>query len=107
MTRLILLIILGFTVAVAFAFERRPQPYKLYSLMEWNGCQRSSCVPSFYPLPDGRTRLLRCDNGGYCYLFSYVYWTAENCNRLTACPDYKPHRGDVMAARKTVRSKVQ
>jgi len=103
--RIGLLIALAVTIAGSAYLRSKvpPAPAVLYSTMEWHGCPYGSCAPSFHPVPDGSARLLRCDTAGNCVLFSYVYWSAENCNRLTACPDYKPHRGAIRERARAAR----
>jgi hypothetical protein len=74
----------------------RPAPIAPYHdrwVMDWHGCPYGSCAPAFRPVPDGGYRFLSCSSG-WCGLHLYVYWTDESCNVLTACPQYKPHRGD-------------
>lgn len=95
---LVALIAVGSVAAVRFEASGGPQR-RLRSAMVWSGCHGGSCAPSFYPVPDGELVSLRCDASAHCYLFPYVYWSDENCNRLTACPQYRPHRGDVTPAR--------
>lgn len=73
-----------------------PELYIMYSTMAWDACRFGppSCSPVFHPVADGAARLLTCTPSGWCGLHTYTYWTDENCNRLTACAAYKPHRGD-------------
>ena len=90
---------LGFLLALTIATliatlgaMSRSEPYTLYSAMDWQGCHGGSCAPAFYPLPDGRARLLACSANGWCALHVYEYWTDENCNRLTNCSRFSPAR---------------
>lgn len=95
--RAVLAVALVVAMACSFALRRMadrlpPLPQTLYSWMEWHGCPYGSCSPAFHPVPDGSFTGIACSSSGWCMRHVYTYWTDENCNRLTACPMYKPKR---------------
>ena len=104
MTRLVLATALAVAIVASIGLRRMvahlpPLPPTLYSTMTWSACRFGppSCVPVFNPVPDGSFTGITCTfnhmiNEAYCVRMDYTYWTEENCNRLTACPYYKPQR---------------